>query len=97
MAWIQTFHNNYYRNIAPSLCSIVSMPPVCTTHSGWRSGSLCVTVAGEEVNSANPDLVVRTLTLESLVDQETDAVKMLHFTGWPEKGMSSYIHRPATI
>ena len=72
------------------------MPPVCTTRSGWRSGSLCVTVAGEEVNSANPDLVVRTLTLESLVDQETDAVKMLHFTGWPEKGIYVELHTPSS-
>ena len=47
---------------------------------------LIVSSVGEQVNSTNPDLVVRSLTLESLTDGETDAVKMFHYTNWPQYG-----------
>ena len=48
--------------------------------------SLVVSSEGEQVNSAHPQLVVRTLTLESLTDDESDTVKIYHYTNWPQYG-----------
>lgn len=44
---------------------------------------------GEQVNSANPELVVRSLTLESISDNESDSVKIFHYTNWPQYGEST--------
>lgn len=41
---------------------------------------------GEQVNSVNPDLIVHTLTLESQVDQQSDSVKLFHYTEWSQFG-----------
>ena len=41
---------------------------------------------GEQVNSANPDLMVNSLLLESLADNETDTVKIFHYTNWAQYG-----------
>jgi Ni2+-binding GTPase involved in maturation of urease and hydrogenase len=47
---------------------------------------LIVSSVGEQVNSTNPDLVVRSITLESLTDGETDTMKIFHYTNWPQYG-----------
>ena len=49
-------------------------------------GSLIVSNIGEQVNSANPDLVVRSVTMEGVADNETDSVQIFHYTNWPQYG-----------
>ena len=48
--------------------------------------SLLVSTVDEQVNSVNPDLIVRSLTLESLADDESDTVKIFHYSNWPQYG-----------
>ena len=52
--------------------------------------SLIVSCEGEQVNSAHPDLMVHSLTLESLADEESDSLKIFHYTNWPQHGKAIY-------
>lgn len=54
-------------------------------------GSLVVSSVGEQVNSVNPDLIVRSLTLEGMADNETDNVQIFHYTNWPQYGKYTFI------
>jgi len=51
--------------------------------------SLIVSNIGEQVNSANPDLIVRSITVEGVADNEKDSVQIFHYTNWPEYGESA--------
>ncbi len=56
-----------------------------------HADSLIVSSVSEQVNSANPDLMVHSLNMESLTDDETDSLKIFHYTEWAQYGKQEYL------
>ena len=59
---------------------------IYVTHTHTFADCLTVRLTEERKSNDSSDLVFGTLVLHSKVDQDSDTVQLIHYTGWPHQG-----------